>query len=368
MYVKDKKSIPSALVTISLLVILLSFTIAATFLYFNNFTTLKYPFMYKSAFIFLFIVVNMIWIMLVYVALLKEYNKIFIAYFIGIIASIGGVYLFGRRYGVAGALAGYAAGQFLIVFLLLAISHKSYPLKFFCFNKQIFSYFKSFGYLFLMGMFFNFGIWIDKIIYWFYYGIHIKGTIFYFFIPYDIPVFLAYLSMIPGLVYFLIITEPMFHTACYKFVKNIHSNTLKQIKENKNNMRHYLNKGFLQLVLFQGVWTLGLVLNSSQFINFMGYVTVRLNIMNILFVAVFFHLIVLTLQIYLLYLEFRKEALIASLIYFLGNFILTFVFIALNFIVPGLSYLLSALLAAFYSAFMLFKNVPHIDYIIFNRN
>jgi uncharacterized membrane protein len=367
LYIEEKESIPTALITGTGLVILVSSAVSGLFFLFNDFSMLQYPRLYTWSLTFLFVTANIIWIMLVYVSLLKEYNKIFFAYLAGVIGSVAGVYFLGGAYGVAGAVLGYGLGQFIIVLLLFLISLKSYPIKKLSINRDMLGYFKKFKYLFALGTFFNAAIWADKIIYWVTMGEKIEGTLYRYFIFYDIPVFLAFMSMIPGLVYFLVISEPIFHTAYFTFMKNILSDNLERIDANKNDMIGNLKRGLGQLMLFQGVWTVGLLLNTEKFLAFMGYGNVDTLVANILFVAVFFHMVSMTTQIYLLYLEFRVEAVVSTAVYLGGSVVLTLLFLLMGIRVPGLSYLLAAFLSSLYTGFVLWRKVPVIDYIVFNR-
>ncbi|MDY6967242.1 MAG: exopolysaccharide Pel transporter PelG [Spirochaetota bacterium] len=367
MYIENREAIPSALLTVFTIILILSIAISSIFISLNSFSILSYPRLYKYSLIILFIVTNLIWIMLIYVALLKEYYKIFVSYLLGVVVSVVGVLYFGKQYGVAGALLGYSLGQAVIVILLLIIAQRSYPLKRFNLNTQIFIYFKEFRYLFLIGIFFNFGIWIDKIFYWYILGENIEGTLFFYYSNYDIPVFLAYITMIPGLVYFLVVSEPIFHTAYTEFIKNILEDNITTIYRKKNNMIRSLKNGVSQLLLFQGVWTIGLVMNTENFLSFMGYQYIDSTITGILIIAVFFHMTALTFQIYLLYLELRKEALISTIVYFAVNTVLTLVLILSHLDLPGISYMIAALFSSLYSINHIVRKIPIIDYIIFNK-
>ena len=367
LYIEDHASIPPALISIVLVTILLSSLISCTFIYFNDFTFVKTDLLYRCSLVFLFAVINILWIMLIYVALLKEYNKIFFAYLAGTVLSIGGVFILGKNYGVAGSLFGYSVGQFFIILILFLISLKSYPVKRFSINTDMFKYFFEFKYLFFMGLFFNMAIWADKILYWFINGINIPGTLFYYFIQYDIPVFLAYITMIPGLVYFLVVSETIFHRKYLDFVKNLLSDTIREMNMRKEAMLSALKKGGSGLVLFQLVWTAALILNINDVLKFMGYSNINTTIMIILLVAVFFHMCSLVLQIYLLYLELRKEALLAALIYLLCNSVFTLAGIFYLELIPGTSYLAASLLSSSYCLYHLLKKAPVIDFILFTR-
>jgi polysaccharide biosynthesis protein PelG len=367
MYIENNESIPTALVSVFYIVIFLSVVLSVTFVQFNDFSMLLNHDLYKFSLCLLFVVLNLIWVMLIYIALLKAYNKIFFSYLFGVLTSIAGVYYLGQLYSVAGALLGYAIGQFVIVLLLVIIAQTSYPVKSFKINREFFSYFKGYKYLFFIGMFFNLGIWIDKIIYWFVYGTNIKNTLYYYYAEYDLPVFLVFLTMIPALVYFLVVSEPGFHREYIKFIKNILGDTLEDIKQNKIKMIKSLKRGVGGLFVFQAVWTVGLMLNLKEFLAFMGYESLNINILNILLIAVLFHVTALTLQIFLLYFELRREALVSTAVYFLINLIFTATLLFYCITCPGLSYMLGALCSSIYSAYHLIKKAPVIDFIIFNR-
>ncbi|MBN2040048.1 MAG: exopolysaccharide Pel transporter PelG [Spirochaetes bacterium] len=367
MYIENDENIPAALVSVFYIVVSLSIVLSVGFIFFNDFSVLKFTTLYKVSLCLLFVALNLIWLMLIYIALLKEYNKIFFSYLFGVIVSIFGVYSYGKTYGVGGALMGYALGQLVIVLLLLFVAQKSYPVRSLTVNREFFSYFGKFKYLFFIGMFFNLGIWSDKIIYWFTFGDNIKGTLYYYFAAYDIPVFLAFLTMIPALVYFLVVSEPGFHREYTKFIRNILEDTLVNIKNNKYKMLLSLRRGSVQLFLFQLVWTIGLIINMKEFLSFMGYENINAEILNILLVAVLFHVMSLTLQTFLLYLELRKEALISAFLYFITNAVFAVIFINLDILIPGASYMIGALASASYCGYKLIKKAPVIDHIIFNR-
>jgi uncharacterized membrane protein len=129
-----------------------------------------------------------------------------------------------------------------------------------------------------------------------------------------------------------------------------------------------LAKGLRELFFFQGICTLGLIFNAQAILNYLGYTQVQIPIMRILLLAAFFHMLVTTIQIYLLYLELRIIAVIMTLIYFGINLGLTIFNINFNvWELPGLSYFWAALVAALYGLLMLIIKARKIDYLIFNQ-
>ncbi len=84
-----------------------------------------------------------------------------------------------------------------------------------------------------IGIFYNFGVWIDKFIFWFSPD---TGTMviepFRSSIVYDIPMFLAYLAITPGMGYFFLKLEGEFAVYYIKYYEAIiNGDTLERIYE-----------------------------------------------------------------------------------------------------------------------------------------
>ncbi|MCX8124925.1 MAG: exopolysaccharide Pel transporter PelG [Spirochaetes bacterium] len=368
LYIENYREIPSALLTAIILISIISVVPVSVFILFNNFSFVPYHTLYILSLIALFIIINILWIMLVYIALLKAYYKIFFSYLAGTIASIAGVKYLGKIYGISGALCGYTIGQAIIVILLIIISQLAYPIQSLTLNREFISSFKEHKRIFLMGLLFNMAIWSDKMLYWFLYGNHIPNTLYYYYIPYDIPVFLAYLTMIPGLVYFLIIAETDFHKNFFEFISNILQDPFRYIQSKKQKMLISLQNGIKGIVFFQSIWTVGILIKLPQILDFLGYAhTINLSIMRILLIAVFFHLLTLNCTIYLLYMELQFEAAMAAGIYLLCNVVLTLVSMYAIHWLPGTSYMIASIVSTVYCTYHLYKKAPIIDFIIFSR-
>lgn len=368
LYIENYETIPSALLTAIILITVLSILPVAGFVLINDLSFISFQTLYILSLLSLFVVINILWIMLVYIALLKAYYKIFFSYLAGTIASIYGVLYLGKLYGVAGALCGYTIGQAVIVLLLVTISQIAYPLKNFSINKDFIASFKEHKRIFLMGWLFNMAIWSDKMLYWFMKGEHIPGTLYYYYLPYDIPVFLAYLTMIPGLVYFLIIAETDFHKKFFEFISHILEDPFRYIQQKKQKMLISMKTGIKGIVFFQSIWTVGILVKLPQLLDFLGYShTINSTIMRILLIAVFFHMLTLNLIIYLLYMELQFEAAMAACIYLVLNIAATLFSIFYVQWLPGTSYMLASVITTLYCSYHLYKKAPVIDFIIFSR-
>jgi len=95
------------------------------------------------------------------------------------------------------------------------------------------------------GFFFNLGVWIDKYIFWYTpsTGIPVIGP-FNASLIYDLPIFLAYLSIIPGMAVFLVRMETDFVEYYQKFYDAVREGgTLDYIHEMRDEMVSIARQG-----------------------------------------------------------------------------------------------------------------------------
>lgn len=260
----------------------------------------------------LFVVINVNWLLMIFVSLLKQFIRIFIVYLLGVVLSFLGVNLLAAPLGLAGALLGFAGGQGFIVIVLYALTVKEFapgslPIR------AALRYFGTFRYLFLCGTLYYWGIWIDKMVYWFTCGSSVQGTFIRIFDFYDIPVFFANLALIPGLVYFMIINETEFYIRLKVLLKGLQSGTYVKIQEQKYLLVRSIRQGMREQTVLQGVFTAILVLAAAEISRVVFAGGVNVLVLRLTFVAVFFHLSYLTLLIFLFYYQlYRTSALVAA--------------------------------------------------------
>ncbi|MDC7125749.1 MAG: exopolysaccharide Pel transporter PelG, partial [Spirochaetales bacterium] len=220
--------------------------------------------LFKLSTIIIFVSINCLWVIMLFVSVLKWYIKILSVYIIGLSASLFLILSLSKNYGVAGAALGFAAGQTIIVILLVMLCLIAWrPVKpdFFYKHKikkgtnllKTFNFIKKYRFLFFTGVFYYLGIWIDKLIFWGGFGETIPGTGFKIFEYYDIPVFSANLTMIPGLIFFTIYTETEFYTILRRFLLIIGKGLYTDIVESKNKILNIVNLSLKEQSLLQGI-------------------------------------------------------------------------------------------------------------------
>lgn len=306
--------------------------------------------------------VNCIWIVMLFVSLLKWYGRILLAYIGGMGAAVGLMVLLAKRFGIAGALAGFAAGQFLIFLALLILSLRDYPPgKFGEGREWVLPYIKKHRALFVTGQLYPLAIWGDKVLFWFLAGERIGSTIFRLFPSYDVAVYIGTLTMIPGLVYFIIGVEPDVYVRIKRFLLVLNIGKLREIQLRKYEMLRYLRLAVNRITVFGGIIALVFMLLTPQLIRLFE-TSAAWNHLLLCFAAVFAHFCFLVCMNVLFYLNFYRHTCTGALLFFLINCaVSTGIGISGYTEAAGAGYLAGAAAAALYSYRMLLRDGRKID-------
>lgn len=359
-YLEQKDKMIPALVSALGLSIIISLIITIPWYLKNNGTVY-----YKIISISLFIIISCIWTMMDFLSCLKNYMKIVNSFFIGSILSVILMFLLGNFFDLEGALLGYTLGQLCIFIMLIIGISKEFKFNGF-FSSEYFKYIKLFPYIMFTGLFYNLGLWSDKLIGWFVLGKKVFGN-FRALTVYDTPVFIAYLSIIPSLAYFLIQSETKFFLTHRKFFDSITKESLTNILQYKQDLWIILKKSIRKLFIIQFTTSLlGSVF--AHFIGrFFGLSAESVFILRILFFAAGFQVLFLYIIIFMMYFDLSRLSFYMVLIFFLLNTGLNILFIVFPVLPLGSGYLISIGCSFIFGLFLLLHSVSDIEYKIFMR-
>ena len=326
----------------------------------------QFPLLFKAGIVLLFVSINAIWLFMIFISLLKWFTRILVIYTTGMTLSLLAIYALGLKWGAAGALAGYAFGQFAIAAFLALLSFTAYkPTNVLQNARKFIEYAKRFAALLSTGVIYYWGIWIDKMVFWFIRGERIPGTFISLFGNYDIAVYLANLTMIPGLVFFIISAETTFYVELRRFLVSLGRGTYASIQKRKLAVLTGVRKGVGSQSLFQGVISLVLILLAPAIA---ASFELEASTLRIVIAGVYIHLVYLTLMNFNFYLEFYRHTLIASVLFFginLAGSLTSLPFLPT--LAPGVSYLAGCVGASIYVGIGLFVSARRMDRIILSR-
>jgi polysaccharide biosynthesis protein PelG len=320
---------------------------------------------YRIISISLFIIISCIWTMMDFLSCLKNYMKIVRSFFGGSILSVILMYVFGTFYDLEGALLGYTLGQFSIFIMLILGISKEFKFNSF-FSSEYFKYIKLFPYIMFTGLFYNLGLWADKLLGWIVLGENVYGN-FRALTVYDTPVFIAYLSIIPSLAYFLIQSETKFFLTHRKFFDSITKESLTNILQYKNELWIILKRSIRKLFLIQiAVSSCGSIL--AHFIGgLFGLSEESILILRVLFLAAGFQVLFLYTIIFMMYFDLSRLSFYIVLVFFILNTGLNILFITFPVLPLGSGYLISIFVSFLTGLGLLFYSVKDIEYKIFMR-
>lgn len=205
------------------------------------------------------VVLSNLWILVIMLSGLRSYQKVLATFFIG----YGFTVIFAlqlKAYGTNGLLLGFFLGQTLMMYIMLALMIREYK------TNQLISFDfldknKAFYSLAAISVIYNLGVWMDKIVFWFnpLTSEAIIGPLRSAVI-YDPPIFLAYISTIPGMAVFLLRMEADFVDKSEAFYGAIRiGGTLKKIQVLKRSMINTIRASFIEIFKIQGLTVIVLI-------------------------------------------------------------------------------------------------------------
>ncbi len=314
-----------------------------------------------------FVTLSNIWILVIFVAGLKKFKVILYSFFFGYTTTVALSILL-MPYGISGLLSGLLAGHALLFFLMLAVIIPEYPVKDtvrmdFLQRKQIFPV------LIFVGIFYNLGIWIDKLIFWTNPGTSeavigpLRASLIY-----DLPIFMAYLSIIPGMAVFLLRIETDFAEAYDGFFNAVRGNaSLQEIETLGNEMILAVREGIFQIIKVQGITVLILYMLGPKIVAWLGISDKFIHLYYIDLVGVAAQVLMLAVLNVLFYLDRLRDAFWLTLTLLVTNGSFTWITLELGPVYYGYGFGLSMTLTAFVGIYLLSSELESIEFRTFMR-
>ncbi len=264
---------------------------------------------YRLLLLSTFIVLCDLWVLVVMLSGLKEYKAVLKVFLVGYVLSVGLAVAL-RGFGETGLLAGFFAGQafMLVGFLTLVLSR--YPAPELCSFEFLHRNETARG-LALTGLVYNLAIWSDKLLFWFNpstsYPVAgpLRASILY-----DMPMFLAYLSIVPGMAVYLVRIETDFaeqHQAFYAAVRS--GEPLGELERLRVGMTDAVRQGLYEIFKVQGLTVIFLVLAGPALLRLLGLSPAHLPLYTLDLVAVGMQVVLLAVLNVLYYFDQRRVAL-----------------------------------------------------------
>ncbi len=279
--------------------------------------------MYEILMLASFVTLSNVWIIVVFVSGMKAYKRVMYVFAVGYGMTVLLAMIL-RPFGLEGLLGGFFAGQVVLLFLLLALVIQDYP------GRQFVAYDflrrrNVYLSLAVTGLLYNAGIWADKILFW------LNPVTSEVIIGplraspiYDIPIFLAYLSIIPGMAVFLVRIETDFAESYDQFYNAVREgDTLQHIQLLKARMVIAVRQGIYEIFKVQGLTVVILYLLGPTILATLGISPLYIHLFNIDITAVGVQVLLLAILNVLFYLDLLRVAMGLCGLFALSNVVFT---------------------------------------------
>jgi uncharacterized membrane protein len=312
----------------------------------------------------IFIVMINIWIANVLASGLKFYKEIFISYFSIYMIIVVLSYYLGTN--IEKILSIFLLGNLLLFMALTIFIMISYPskklLSFEFFRRKNFYWFLAFS-----ALFYNTAIWIDKFIFWYYpyTGTSILGKL-HMSIVYDIPIFMAYLTIAFGMALFFFRIEAYFSQEYARFYKAVtEGGNLKIINEYKRDMADVIRQALRDIIYLQSTISIIIYIYTPEIFSFFKIPLLYSSLFHIDMIGAGLQLGFMSVLALLYYLDKRRATMWLSLIFLILNATLTMVSIYLGPYFFGYGYSLSLLIVFIISLGVIKTTIEDIEYETF---
>jgi len=361
-YEKDTQNTLSTFLTCSIL--LLFFGALFSTLCYSFF---EISFLHKFCGVVLFLVVDMIWLSMIFLSAIKDYNSIVYAFAVGSLLSIIAGFRLGRSMGAEGYLIGYLIGQALTFFWLLARLLKEFPASG-LWDWGFIVYFRKFWDLMCIGFAFNLAIWVDKMVFWVAPGSRMIVPWFRTNDIYEAPIFFSYITIVPTLAMFLINIETSFYEHYRGYYGKIMGKwNMAGILMEKDKMIEALRNSMKDVFVIQGSVTVMCLVFAPNLAKAAGLNALQVPLFKIALVGSFLQVLLALTIIILFYFDLRRPVLVVSSIFLISNAGLSFLTTRMGFQFYGYGYTFSCLISLILAFCILQDKIHNLEYITFAR-
>jgi len=324
-------------------------------------------YVYRALLVATFVVLNDVWLLSVFLTGMKAYRFVLGVFAVAYATSIA-VALLLVRHGLEGLVGGFFAGQALLCFGMLGAVARAYPspsLVAFDFLDRR----RVFVDLAATGVLYNVAVWIDKVIFWENPGTseQVIGPI-RASIVYDVPIFLAYCSTIPGMAVFLVRVETDFADHYDRLFDAVRGGgNLADIEHLRDAMVVAARDGLYDIFRIQGLTVVMLLLTGRALLVALGISPFYETLFDVDVVGVGIQVVFLGVQTILFYLDYRILALALNGLFAALNFVLTIASLYLGPRFYGYGFALAVAATTVCALFLLARKLDRLEYETFMR-
>lgn len=313
-----------------------------------------------------FVLMCAVWVMTVFLSGMKRYHAIVILFGVAYSLIIGLALLL-RPYGLEGLLAGFVLGHLVLVAGMWLLTVRDFlprdRLISFDFARREMLY----PSLMAIGLLYNLGIWVDKFMFWYFPDTsdvvigRLQASVIY-----DLPVFLSYLSIIPGMAVFLVRIETDFVEYYEKFYNAVRrGGSLEFIEDMRDEMVYSIQQGLGEIGKIQSLAVLGTFVAGPTLLRALGISELYLPLLYVQVIGAGLQVGLMAVLNVFFYLDQRRIVLLLCAEFVLLNVIFTAVTLAWGAALYGYGFALAVLVTLITGLVLLSRRLNRLEYETF---
>lgn len=320
---------------------------------------------YRLLMLAAFVLLCGIWIGTIFLSGIKLYKQIVLLYALGYGITVGAALAL-RSWGLEGLLGGFVLGHFVLFagMWLLTFHHYRPPA---AISFEFARHRNLYPSLMLIGLLYNLGIWADKFMFWYYPETSdavigpLRASVIY-----DLPVFMAYLSVIPGMAVFLVRIETDFAEYYERFYDAVRSGgSLEYIEGMRDEMTYAIRQGLAEIAKIQALAVLVTFVAGPAVLRALGISELYLPLLHIQTIGASLQVLLLALLNVFFYLDQRRIIVLLTALFFGLNVGFTALTLRLGAPWYGYGYAAAVLVALGLGLFLLDRRLWRLEYETF---
>lgn len=308
-----------------------------------------------------FVTLSNIWIVVTFLTSVKQYRAVLLLFFAGYLVAVTLAIML-NGYGLEGLLAGFVFGHVIILAgLISVVNHKFHSDRYI--SMDVFDRRRFYVSLALIGFLFNLGVWLDKFVFWYSAtGQNVIGSL-HASVIYDIPIFIAYLCIIPGMAVLFYRLETSFSGEQRQFFDAIRSGgTLQDMHDAHDAMVRSAKTALFETLKIQTIVVLLIFAFGDKLLAALGISVLYLPLLHIDVVGVSLQVLFLGILNIFFYLDRRTPVLILTALFVLLNGTLTWFTLEMGPNLYGYGYTGSLLIVVLVAMYVLNRSFNSLEY------
>ena len=312
-----------------------------------------------------FVIMCCIWVATIFLSGMKQYKQILGLFALGYAITVASALVL-RPLGMEGLLLGFVIGHFVLLTGMITMTLRDYPSDHFI----AFGFAGKgamFGTLIATGFLYNAGVWADKLLFWYFpeTGQKVIGPLNASLI-YDVPIFLAYLAIIPGMAVFLVRIETDFVEYFEKFYNAVREGgSLDFIERMRDEMVYTIRQGLFEIIKIQSIAVLLVFVAGPRLLEWLGISQLYLSLLYIDVVAAGLQVVMLGLLNVFFYLDKRATVLFLTALFLILNIGFTAISLQLGAPFYGYGFAIALLVTVLVAMHLLDGKLARLEYETF---